>query len=75
MYGLVLDASSPLYGRADAILKITPIKVPYIQEALGVTSLLKQLRSMQSGEVYHDIGSCVKVMQIYEMPLKAIYYP
>ena len=39
MYGLVLDASSPLYGRADAILKITPIKVPYIQEALGVTSL------------------------------------
>ena len=39
MYGLVLDASSPLYGRADAILKITPIKVSYIQEALGVSSL------------------------------------
>ena len=36
MYGLVLDATSPLYGRADAILKITPIKVPYIQDALGV---------------------------------------
>ena len=39
MYGLVLDASSPLYGRADAILKIAPIKVPYIKEALGVSSL------------------------------------
>ncbi len=39
MYGLVLDASSPLYGRADAILKIAPMKVPYIQEALGVSSL------------------------------------
>lgn len=39
MYGLVLDASSPLYGRADAILKITPIKVPYIQEALGVSAI------------------------------------
>jgi AAA+ ATPase superfamily predicted ATPase len=39
MYGLVLDASSPLYGRADAILKITPIKVPYLQEALGLSSL------------------------------------
>jgi len=38
MYGLVLEASSPLYGRADAILKITPIKVPYIQEALGVSA-------------------------------------
>lgn len=39
MYGLVLDASSPLYGRADAILKIAPIKVPYIQEALGVSTI------------------------------------
>ena len=39
MYGLVLDASSPLYGRADAILKITPIKVQYIQEALGVSAI------------------------------------
>lgn len=39
MYGLVLDATSPLYGRADAILKITPIKVPYIQEALGVSAI------------------------------------
>ncbi|MEA5128523.1 MAG: ATP-binding protein [Proteiniphilum sp.] len=38
MYGLVLEASSPLYGRADAILKITPIKVSYIQEALGVSA-------------------------------------
>ena len=39
MYGLVLDAASPLYGRADAILKITPIKIPYICEALGVSAL------------------------------------
>jgi AAA+ ATPase superfamily predicted ATPase len=38
MYGLVLDASSPLYGRADTILKITPIKIPYIMEALGVSA-------------------------------------
>lgn len=39
MYGLVLEASSPLYGRADAILKIMPIKVPYILEALGVPAV------------------------------------
>jgi len=39
MYGLVLDASSPLYGRADAILKITPVQIPYIQEALGVSAI------------------------------------
>jgi AAA+ ATPase superfamily predicted ATPase len=39
MYGLVLDSSSPLYGRADAILKITPLKMPYIQEALNVSAI------------------------------------
>lgn len=39
MYGLVLDSVSPLYGRADAILKITPIKISYIQEALGVSAI------------------------------------
>jgi uncharacterized protein len=39
MYGLVLDSTSPLYGRADAILKITPIKTSYIQEALGVSAV------------------------------------
>lgn len=36
MYGLALDATSPLYGRADAILKVSPIKVPYIGEALSL---------------------------------------
>ena len=39
MYGLVLDSASPLYGRADAILKIAPIKLPYIQEALGLSDI------------------------------------
>ena len=39
MYGLALDASSPLYGRADAILKIAPIKIPYIPETLGVSAI------------------------------------
>lgn len=36
MYGIFLDASAPLYGRADAIMKLTPIRLPYIQEALGL---------------------------------------
>ena len=39
MYGLVLDAAAPLYGRADAILKIGPVKMPYIQEALGISAV------------------------------------
>lgn len=39
MYGLVLDATSPLYGRADAILKINPIKINYIGEALNLDAV------------------------------------
>lgn len=30
MYGLFLDATAPLYGRADEIIKLTPIRLPYI---------------------------------------------
>ena len=32
MYGLFLDSTAPLYGRADEIMRL----VPYIQEALGL---------------------------------------
>lgn len=39
MYGLVLDSTSPLYGRADVILKIAPIKLPYLQEALNLSDI------------------------------------
>lgn len=35
MYGQFLDSSAPLYGRAGEIIKFKPIKLPYIQEALG----------------------------------------
>ncbi len=34
MQGLVLDAASPLYGRGDAILKLEPIPIRYLQEIL-----------------------------------------
>ncbi len=36
MYGMFLNASAPLYGRADEILKLLPIRLPYIQEALNL---------------------------------------
>ena len=39
MYGLFLDSSAPLYGRADVIMKLAPIRLPYIQEALGVDTI------------------------------------
>lgn len=39
MYGLFLDSTAPLYGRADVIMKLAPIRLPYIREALGVDAI------------------------------------
>ncbi len=36
MYGLFLDSTAPLYGRADEIMRLAPIRLPYIQEALNL---------------------------------------
>ncbi len=36
MQGLTLESSSPLYGRADEILKITPLEAGWINKALGI---------------------------------------
>ncbi len=34
MQGLVIESTAPLYGRADLILKIKPMKISYLQEVL-----------------------------------------
>jgi hypothetical protein len=34
MYGLFLDGTSPLYGRTDVMMRLTPLRLPYLQEAL-----------------------------------------
>ena len=39
MQGLVLDSSAPLYGRADQLLKLSPIPIRYLQEILGSTAI------------------------------------
>lgn len=36
MYGLFLDSAAPLYGRADEIMRLAPIRLPYIQDALNL---------------------------------------
>lgn len=36
MYGLFLDSAAPLYGRADELMRLTPIRFPYIREALNL---------------------------------------
>ncbi|HLO91996.1 MAG TPA: ATP-binding protein [Lentimicrobium sp.] len=37
MKGLILDSSSPLYGRANQIIKLSPINIKYLQEVLECT--------------------------------------
>lgn len=39
MYGLFLDSTAPLYGRADEIMRLTPIHFPYIQKALHLNAM------------------------------------
>lgn len=39
MYSILLDSTSPLYGRTDAMLKLAPLKLPYLQEALRLTDV------------------------------------
>ena len=39
MYGLFLDSTAPLYGRADEIVRLAPIRLPYIQEALHLNAM------------------------------------
>jgi AAA+ ATPase superfamily predicted ATPase len=36
MQGLVLDRTAPLFGRASEILKISPLPIGYLEEALGL---------------------------------------
>jgi len=39
MYGIFLDSTAPLYGRADEIMKLMPISLSYIQEALSLDAM------------------------------------
>jgi len=59
MYGLIFDATSPLYGRADTILKLTPIRLPYLQEALG-------LKAVEAVEEYAVWGGVPRYWELRE---------
>jgi len=60
MYGLILDESSPLYGRADVVMKFTPIKLPYLKEALDLTAV-------QAIEEYSVWGGVPRYWELREM--------
>ena len=59
MYGLFLDSTAPLYGRADEIMKLAPIRLPYIQEALS-------LNAMNAIEEYAVWGSVPRYWELRE---------
>lgn len=40
MQGLIIDSSAPLYGRTDMILRIKPMKIPYLQDLLQCSELV-----------------------------------
>ena len=50
MHGLVLDGAAPLYGRAQEIIKITPLKAGWIGDALSLN------RPMDMIEAYSAFG-------------------
>ena len=39
MQGLILNSAAPLYGRSDEVLKILPLKIGWIQEAINCTAI------------------------------------
>ena len=39
MYGLFLDSTAPLYGRAEEIMKLKPIRIPFLKEALDLDAV------------------------------------
>lgn len=45
MQGLVLNADSPIYGRADENIKLPPIGFGHVREALGLVSAVDAVRA------------------------------
>ncbi|MBD5271668.1 MAG: ATP-binding protein [Bacteroides sp.] len=59
MYGLFLDSTAPLYGRAQEIMKLTPLRIPFIGEAL-------HLDAVNSVEEYSIWGGVPRYWELRE---------
>jgi len=63
MQGLVLGAEAPLYGRADEVLELGPLRPGYLREALGTRSAAELVESFAAwGGVprYWELASTVE---------------
>jgi AAA+ ATPase superfamily predicted ATPase len=70
MQGLVLDAKEPLYGRADQILKLAPIKLQYIAEYLDCNTT----QAIEEYSVWGGIPRYWELRQKNKSLLEAIEY-
>ena len=59
MHSMVLDSTSPLYGRSDVVIKLEPIPIKYLQEVLN-------LDAVQTVEEYSVWGGVPRYWELRE---------
>lgn len=68
MQNMILSQSEPLYGRADAVLDIRPIPLPYLQEGLG----LNQIETIEEYSVWGGVPRYWELREEYSSLPEAI---
>ena len=68
MQGLVLDATAPLYGRAEEIIKLQPLEICWIQKALN----LSDIHSIEAYSVWGGVPRYWELTQKYSNQRDAI---
>ena len=72
MYGLFLDSTAPLYGRADEIMKLAPIRLPYIQEDIVKTSTIMSYIGTGANRLSEIAARCNEPATNLSRPLKKL---
>ncbi|MCD8207708.1 MAG: ATP-binding protein [Bacteroidales bacterium] len=70
MSGLVLDATAPLYGRADEIIRLTPMRLPYMAEALG----LGAEEAIEEYAVWGGVPRCWELRESHSSLAEALWH-
>lgn len=68
MQNMILSQSEPLYARADAVLDIRPIPLPYLQEGLG----LNQIETIEEYSVWGGVPRYWELREEYSSLPEAI---
>ncbi|MBN1472412.1 MAG: ATP-binding protein [Syntrophaceae bacterium] len=68
MQGLVLDATAPLYGRAEEIIKLQPLEIGWIRKALHLTAV----QSIEAYSVWGGVPRYLELVKKYSNQEQAI---